>query len=523
MSNTAPGALETDSYSGIETVVVFAQSGSDQITGGPLNESLFGEVGIDTLIGGGGNDFMFGGDDADIVQGGPGNDFLQGGAANDTLDGGTDADRLFGEAGDDDVVGGDGNDEVDGARGTMISSAVRGTTTSARDSRESRARTHSTGGAGTDTLNGGDGNDGVRGGDGDDSLAVAAGNDTLDGGAGSDWLDATFGSLGDNVQANDTGAGGDDVLSVMNCTGVTVTETTVTKTGSTEQINYTGFEEAPCGYNPPAGAANTLRGELNLDIDYVDPALSFYVPAWQIEYATCAKLLNYPDAGAPEGGRLYPEVAAAMPTVSSDGRTENVAVRSGLPVPAALERAGQSTDFEFALERVLNPAMASPGRTILLSDIAEHRVSPRTAPTLTITLDQSSADDFLPRLTMPFSCPLPTSTPIDLNGIRAPVPSAGPLLRLSGGSTESADRGQGEPELHGSQAAQLRRDPLQDRPTRWRRSSSTSRPGATDFGDVPPAAHAELGRRNTAPAARQRRPVISSTSPTPPRPCFTSR
>ena len=63
-----------------------------------------------------------------------------------------------------------------------------------------------------------------------------------------------------------------------------------------------------------AAAAQTpsptqLRAELSVDIDYVDPALSYYVPTWAIEYATCAKLVNYPDRPAPEGGRLQPEVA----------------------------------------------------------------------------------------------------------------------------------------------------------------------------------------------------------------------
>ena len=46
-----------------------------------------------------------------------------------------------------------------------------------------------------------------------------------------------------------------------------------------------------------------------------DPALAYLTTSWQLEYATCAKLLNYPDAEAPEGSRLRPEIAAAMPTV----------------------------------------------------------------------------------------------------------------------------------------------------------------------------------------------------------------
>ena len=39
----------------------------------------------------------------------------------------------------------------------------------------------------------------------------------------------------------------------------------------------------------------------------------------QLQYATGAQLLNYPDAPAPEGTSLRPEVAAAMPTVPISG------------------------------------------------------------------------------------------------------------------------------------------------------------------------------------------------------------
>jgi len=49
------------------------------------------------------------------------------------------------------------------------------------------------------------------------------------------------------------------------------------------------------GTAPPPGE-RVFRWDLNTDIDYVDPALAYYVISWQIEHATCAKLVNYPDA-----------------------------------------------------------------------------------------------------------------------------------------------------------------------------------------------------------------------------------
>src|SRR6266511_81754 len=58
-----------------------------------------------------------------------------------------------------------------------------------------------------------------------------------------------------------------------------------------------------------------------------DPAL---YPDRKINYATCAKLLNYPDAPAPAGTRLVPEVAASIPARSHDGRTYTFTIRRGI-------------------------------------------------------------------------------------------------------------------------------------------------------------------------------------------------
>src|SRR5437016_4469577 len=69
---------------------------------------------------------------------------------------------------------------------------------------------------------------------------------------------------------------------------------------------------------PPPG---TFRVDTTGASWQTDPGLVYLTTAWQLEYATCAKLLNYPDAPPPEGSRLRPEIAAAMPTISPDHRT----------------------------------------------------------------------------------------------------------------------------------------------------------------------------------------------------------
>ncbi len=71
----------------------------------------------------------------------------------------------------------------------------------------------------------------------------------------------------------------------------------------------------------------TLRVNLSADTDHVDPALAYYQISVQMLYPACATLLNYPDKPAPEGSRLQPEVAEAMPVVSDGGKTYVFEVR----------------------------------------------------------------------------------------------------------------------------------------------------------------------------------------------------
>ena len=44
----------------------------------------------------------------------------------------------------------------------------------------------------------------------------------------------------------------------------------------------------------------------NADVDYSDPALAYDELSWSVEYETCAKLVDYPDAEGPKGSQLIP-------------------------------------------------------------------------------------------------------------------------------------------------------------------------------------------------------------------------
>ena len=58
--------------------------------------------------------------------------------------------------------------------------------------------------------------------------------------------------------------------------------------------------------------------------DSMDPALACDDVAALLLYATCVKLVNYPDKAGAAGSQLVPEVAQSLPTRSSDGKSVHV-------------------------------------------------------------------------------------------------------------------------------------------------------------------------------------------------------
>jgi peptide/nickel transport system substrate-binding protein len=250
-----------------------------------------------------------------------------------------------------------------------------------------------------------------------------------------------------------------------------------------------------------ARVGGTFKHSLSVDIDYVDPALAYYVPSWAIMYATGAMLLNYPDAPAPRGSRLQPEVAAGMPRISRNGLTYTFQLKrtyrlsNGQPVTAA--------NFVYAINRDLAKRMNSPAQPFI-EDIAgataviEGRASRATGVKavgrygLQIRLSRR-APDLLARLAMPFFQAIPTNLPIDSDGVNAPVHTAGPyyIARWERNRQVVVNRNRFYRGPRPHNVNQILVDvglPLETIKLNIDR-------GTSDTGDIPPAAHAELGRR----------------------------
>jgi peptide/nickel transport system substrate-binding protein len=78
-----------------------------------------------------------------------------------------------------------------------------------------------------------------------------------------------------------------------------------------------------------AKTGGTLNVDLATDIDYTDPALSYLSTGWELEFATCFKLVNYPDANGPRASQLVPEAASGFPKVSNNGKTYDFSIATG--------------------------------------------------------------------------------------------------------------------------------------------------------------------------------------------------
>ena len=181
--------------------------------------------------------------------------------------------------------------------------------------------------------------------------------------------------------------------------------------------------------------------------DPVDPALVYNPWAFMIEQATCATLVSARPASP---RRVIPDLATAMPVVSAGGRTYTFRVRRGVrfaPPSNAVVTAGA---VRFSIERALSPKLGSnlPGIHFLADVVgapefnrgeAGHVRGIRVAgDTIAFTLAKPSAS-FLERLTLPFFCTVPVTTPLVEGGLslNAP-PSAGPYYMSDGFNGEYA-------------------------------------------------------------------------------------
>src|SRR5213596_1892034 len=173
----------------------------------------------------------------------------------------------------------------------------------------------------------------------------------------------------------------------------------------------------------------------------VDPQLAYITTAWWLEYATAAKLYNYPDKSGPAGSKLVPEVASHF-TVTNGGKKYTFFIRKGFKFSDGT--AVTASNFKYAINRTANKDLASPGAQFItdpngtnivgakaVNDGNGTNVSGVTVKGNKLKIRLTKADGtFMSKITMPFFQATSPKLPLDKEVVNITdiktIPSAGP-------------------------------------------------------------------------------------------------
>jgi peptide/nickel transport system substrate-binding protein len=172
----------------------------------------------------------------------------------------------------------------------------------------------------------------------------------------------------------------------------------------------------------------------------IDPQLAYVTTAWWLEYATAAKLFNYPDKAGPAGSKLVPEVASKF-AVTNGGKRYTFTIRKGFKFSDGT--AVTASNFKFAINRTANHDLASPGAQFITDPTGTNIVGAKAVNDgngtnvsgvqvkgnkLIVNLTRGDGT-FMSKITMPFfqatSPKLPLTKEI-VNVSGNDLPSAGP-------------------------------------------------------------------------------------------------
>ena len=197
-------------------------------------------------------------------------------------------------------------------------------------------------------------------------------------------------------------------------------------------LMLTGLGAAPSGAKAPQGGIFRVVFAPPEGLDTMDPARANTQASWSLLDLTCARLMSYPDRAGSRAYGLEPEVAAAPPKTSRDGKTYTFTLRRGFrfsdgkPVDARA--------FARAINRTLTPGLKSLGTRYMQDIVGARAVQAGKSSSasgvvaqgyrLVIRLERP-VGDFAARTSMPFFCAVPPNLPADQEG-RGEFPGSGP-------------------------------------------------------------------------------------------------
>jgi peptide/nickel transport system substrate-binding protein len=170
--------------------------------------------------------------------------------------------------------------------------------------------------------------------------------------------------------------------------------------------------DGPTSHAKKGGHLTVLAAD---DVDFVDPAETYYAFGYTVHYAVNRTLYSY---GPGDATRARPDLADGAPRVSADGRTVTVRIKPGVRYAPPVDREVASKDVKYAFERAFSAHVASPYASLYFGDIVGAPVKPgaiadipgiRTPDDRTIVfmLSRPTALLLTQALAMPISTPVP--------------------------------------------------------------------------------------------------------------------
>jgi peptide/nickel transport system substrate-binding protein len=191
---------------------------------------------------------------------------------------------------------------------------------------------------------------------------------------------------------------------------------------------------AGCGSDEGSDEDRVLRGTFVSFPDYLDPGLSFTLEGGTALHASYIPLLTYAPKSGKAGTELIPGLATDLPKIDQGGRRYTLFLRPGLEYSDGTPV--RASDFAFAIERLFR---VNSGGSTFYTDIvgAERFAKTKQGGISGISSDDASGKIVI-RLTepsgyfsyilgLPFSAPLPPSTPIE-DQTANPPPATGPYM-----------------------------------------------------------------------------------------------
>jgi peptide/nickel transport system substrate-binding protein len=187
-----------------------------------------------------------------------------------------------------------------------------------------------------------------------------------------------------------------------------------------------------CGGDSPASDTSTITILETAFPDYLDPALSYRRDVWQGLAQVYPGLYVFPHESGRAGAIVRPGLAAAMPTISADGRSYLIRLRPGLRFSDGAPL--RASDFKATIERVL--AMDSQGSGLGFTNIvgATRFQRSKRGGLVGISVNDASGaisirlvaarGSFTYELAVPFAGIVPAGTP-RRNQTQTPPPGAG--------------------------------------------------------------------------------------------------